>query len=150
MKLDEIIAQMELNETADEMIDWERLAKSKKRLKQLNTQIRETKDENYELGEEEEKLGKWEGNKMPIEFEERQHKNMKKYSALRGEQKQLKTFVYQHPDIETQLDTLLLRTDNIATILDRKDDSVRLLRNQKRNEELERVSNEISKNLIKY
>lgn len=150
MKLDEIIAQMELNETADEMIDWERLAKSKKRLKQLNTQIRETQDENYELGEEEEKLGKWEGNKMPIEFEERQHKNMKKYSALRGEQKQLKTFVYQHPDIETQLDTLLLRTDNIATILDRKDDSVRLLRNQKRNEELERVSNEISKNLIKY
>ena len=121
MKLDEIIAQMELNETADEMIDWERLAKSKKRLKKLKKQIRETQEENYELGDEAEKLGEWEGNELPIEFQERQHKNMKKYSALRGEQRRLETFVYQHPDIETQLDTLILRTDNIATILDRKE-----------------------------
>ena len=132
MNLDEIIEQMEMNDTMDSGLDWERLAESKTRLKNLKKEIKIAKQLKFLIDDEEEKLDEQgygfssnyystkEWKEYPDEFIKRRTYVGKNYSKLRGEEKKLKDFVRSHPDIETRLDTLLLRNDNIATILDRK------------------------------
>ena len=132
MNLDQIIAQMEINETSDEMLDWERLAESKTRLKNLKNQIKMARQVNYLIDDEALKLDEQgygyssnyystkEWKEYPDEFIKRRTYAEKKFSKLKVEERKLNDFVCSHPDIETQLDTLLLRNDNIATILDKK------------------------------
>jgi hypothetical protein len=132
MNLDEIIEQMEINDTMDSGLDWERLAESKTRLKKLKKEIKKARQANYEIEDEALKLDEQgygysrnyyatkEWIEYPDEFIKRRTDAENNFSKLKLEERKLDDFVYSHPDIETQLDTLLLRNDNIATILDRK------------------------------